>query len=62
MSAAADYARITRLLLHIRDRIELAGRVPGDRILHTRRDDDATIDDVGIIARLIRRMAEHDRE
>ena len=58
MSAPDDAARATRLLVAIRDRIELAGRAPGERVEHTRQDDDATLDDLGVVARLIRKMAE----
>jgi hypothetical protein len=58
MSAPDDATRATRLLVAIRDRIELAGRVPGERVEHTRQDDDSTLNDLGLVARLIRKMAE----
>jgi hypothetical protein len=58
MSAPDDAARATRLLVAIRDRIELAGRVSGERVEHTRQDDDSTLNDLGLVARLISKMAE----
>ena len=58
MSASDAAVRATRLLVGIRDRIELAGRAPGDLVEHRREDDDATLDDLGAVARLIREMAE----
>ena len=51
-------ARAIRLLVGIRDRIELAGRAPGERVEHTRQDDEATLDDLGVVARLVREIAE----
>ena len=58
MSARDDASRAIALLLGIRDRIEFAGRAPGERIEHTRQDDDASLDDLGVAVRLIRTMAE----
>jgi hypothetical protein len=58
MSAPDTAARAIALIVGIRDRIELAGRAPGERVEHTRQDDDATLDDLGVVARLIRKMAE----
>lgn len=58
MSAPDDAVRAIRLILGIRDRIELAGRAPGEHVEHTRQDDDSSLDDLGIVAQLIRKMAE----
>jgi hypothetical protein len=58
MSARDDASRAIALLLGIRDRIEFAGRAPGERIEHTRQDDDATLDDLGVVERLISTMEE----
>jgi hypothetical protein len=55
MSAAA---KAIRHLLHIRDEVEMAGRVPGERVTITRQVHDAILDDTGIVARLIRELAE----
>jgi hypothetical protein len=61
MSASDAAVRAIQLIVGIRDRIELAGRVPGERVEHTRQDDDSTLDDLGVVARLIRKMAEASR-
>jgi hypothetical protein len=58
VSAPETAARAITLLLGIRDRIEFAGRAPGERIEHTRQDDDASLDDLGVVVRLIRTMEE----
>ena len=58
MSAPDAAVRAIALILGIRDRIELAGRVPGERVEHTRQDDDATLDDLGVVERLIGKMEE----
>ena len=58
MSAPDPAVRAIRLIAGIRDRIEQAGRVPGDLVIHTRQDDDADLDALGVVARLIREMAE----
>jgi hypothetical protein len=58
MSAPDNASRAIALVLGIRDRIEFAGRAPGERVEHTRQDDDASLDDLGVIERLIRKMAE----
>jgi len=57
MSARDPAVCAIRLLVGIRDRIELAGRASGERVEHTRQDDDAMLDDLGAVARLIREMA-----
>jgi hypothetical protein len=62
MSAPDAAVRAIRLLVDIRDRIELAGRVPGERVEHTRQDDDSSLNDLGVVARLIREMAERGRD
>jgi hypothetical protein len=58
MSAPDHAVRAIRLIVGIRDRIELAGQAPGERIEHTRQDDDSTLNDLGVVARLIREIAE----
>jgi hypothetical protein len=62
MSASDAAVRAIRLVVDIRDRIEQAGRVPGERVEHTRQDDDSTLNDLGVVARLIREMAERGRD
>jgi hypothetical protein len=56
MSAPDAATRAIALIRGIRDRIELAGRAPGERVEHTRQDDDATLDDLGVVERLIDKM------
>jgi len=58
MSAPDDYARAIRLLVVVRDELELAGRSPGDLVTITRQANDSCINDLAIVARLIRNMAE----
>jgi hypothetical protein len=55
MSAAAE---AIKHLLQIRDEVEMAGRVPGERITITRQVHDAILNDTGVVARLIRELAE----
>lgn len=49
---AIDFLRDTR------DTIELAMRPPGERITITRQAAEAILNDLGVVARLIRKMAE----
>ena len=58
MSALDDYARAIRLLDVVRDVLELAGRPSGDLVTITRQANDSLINDLAIVARLIRKMAE----
>ena len=58
MSAPDDYARAIRLLIDMRDRAEMAARPPGDLVTITRQANDSCINDLAIVARLIRKMAE----
>jgi hypothetical protein len=58
MSALDDYARAIRLLDVVRDELELAGRPSGDLVTITRQANDSLINDLAIVARLIRKMAE----
>ena len=58
MSARDDYARAIRLLIDMRDRAEMAARPPGDLVTITRQANDSCINDLAIVARLIRNMAE----
>ena len=58
MSALDDYARAIRLLDVVRDALELAGRPSGDFVTNTRQANDSCINDLAIVARLIRNMAE----
>ena len=46
------------LLVVVRDELELAGRSPGDLVTITRQANDSLINDLAIVARLIRKMAE----
>jgi hypothetical protein len=57
-SAPDDYARVIRLIVLVRDELELAGRSPGDLVTITRQANDALINDLAIVSRLIRKMAE----
>jgi len=58
MSAADDYKRAIRILVVVRDELELAGRPPGEIISITRQSLDAVLNDLGIVERLIRKLAE----
>jgi hypothetical protein len=58
MSAADDYKRAIRILVVVRDELELAGRPPGEIISITRQSLDAVLNDLGILERLIRKLAE----
>ena len=58
MSAADDYKRAIRILVVVRDELELAGRPPGDLVTITRQANDWHINNLAIVARLIREMAE----
>ena len=59
MSCAA-WRAIDRLR-NARDELELAARPPGELVTISRKAAEAILDDVGVVARLIRRMAERDR-
>jgi hypothetical protein len=52
-------ARATSHLVTVRDALELAGRPPGERITITRQNLESILDDLGIVGRLIREMADH---
>ena len=58
MSAADDCTRAIRILAAVRDELELAGRPPGEIISITRQSLDAVLNDLGILERLIRKLAE----
>jgi hypothetical protein len=58
MSCAA-WRAIARLR-NVRDEIELAARPAGDIVVITRRAADAILNDVGVAARLVRKMVERD--
>jgi hypothetical protein len=58
MSAADDAVRAINLLVNTRDELELAGRPPGDLVTITRRALDSILNDIAIVARLIRKMAD----
>jgi hypothetical protein len=60
MSCAAQRA-IDRLR-NARDEIELALRAPGEIVTISRKATEAILDDIGVVARAIREMAEHSRE
>jgi hypothetical protein len=51
-------ARAIRLLVAVRDQLEIATRPPGERVVNSRQAVDSIIDDLGVAARLIRRMTE----
>jgi hypothetical protein len=57
-SVPDDDARAIRLLDVVRDELELAGRPPGDLVTITRQANDSCINNLAIVARLIRKMAE----
>ena len=50
--------RAIALLIRVRDELELAGRPSGDFVTNTRQANDSCINDLAIVARLIRKMAE----
>jgi len=54
----SDHHLAIDLLRDARDAIELAMRPPGELITITRQDAEAVLDDLGAVARLIRKMAE----
>jgi hypothetical protein len=56
MSCAA--ARAIARLVTMRDELELAGRPPGDLVTITRQSLDSVLNDMTVVARLIRKMAE----
>jgi hypothetical protein len=51
-------ARAIARLLTVRDELELAGRPPGDSVTISRQAAEAILNDIGIVARLIRELAE----
>jgi hypothetical protein len=61
MSASDAAVRAIARLRNSRDEVELALRAPGELITISRKAAEAILDDVGVVARLIRRMAERDR-
>jgi hypothetical protein len=54
----SDHHLAIDLLRDMRDAIELAMRPPGELITITRQDAEAILDDLGAVARLVRKMAE----
>jgi hypothetical protein len=50
--------RIARHIRLVRDALEQAGRVPGERVELTRQEYDQAIDDLHVVDRLNREMAE----
>jgi hypothetical protein len=58
VSARDDASRAIALVLSIRDEKELAGRSLGDFVTITRQANDSHINDLAIVERLIRKMAE----
>jgi hypothetical protein len=58
MSAPDAAVRAIARLLSMRDELELAGRAPGERATITRQAWDSILDDVAVVGRLIRKMAE----
>lgn len=58
MNAPDDYARAIRLVDVVLDELELAGRLSGDFVTKTRQANDSCINDLAIVRRLIRKMAD----
>jgi hypothetical protein len=58
MSAPNHEARAINLLINARDEIELAMRAPGEIVTFTRRSLDSILNDIAIVDRLIRKMAD----
>jgi len=54
--------RAIALLVSVRDELELAGRAPGERVTITRQTWDRTLNDMAIVGKLIREMAEGGHE
>jgi hypothetical protein len=54
----SDHHLAIDLLRDMRDVIELAMRPPGELITITRQDAEAILDDLGAVARLVRKLAE----
>jgi hypothetical protein len=46
----------------VRDELELAARAPGEFVTVSRKAAEAIVDDLGVVARLIRELAEGGRE
>jgi hypothetical protein len=57
-STLDDAAHAINLLVNARDEIELAMRVPGTFITITRQSLDSVLNDLGVVGRLIRQLAE----
>jgi hypothetical protein len=58
MSSPDLAVRAINLLRDARDAIELAVRPPGELVTISRKDAEAILDSIGVVARAIRRMAE----
>jgi hypothetical protein len=58
VSAPDDYARVIGLLVVVRDELELAARAPGEFITITRQVQEQILNDIGIVARMVRELAE----
>jgi hypothetical protein len=50
-------ARAIARLRAVRDEIEMAMRPPGERVVMTRQTAEAALDDLGVVARIIRDLA-----
>jgi uncharacterized membrane protein len=57
-TADDDCARAIKLLVGLRDELEMLSRSPGELVGMTRQAIDAALNDLGIVARLIRELAE----
>jgi hypothetical protein len=58
MSAPDAAVRAIARLRNTQCEVELAARAPGDLLVISRQAADAILDDLGVVARLIREMAE----
>ena len=61
MSAPDAATQAIALLVSVRDQLEFAARPPGELITTTRQITDAMLNDITVVARLIREMAERGR-
>jgi len=57
-SAPDDAVRAIRLLVDVRDGLELSSRPPGDLVIITRQANDSYLNNLAIVAKIIRQMAE----
>jgi hypothetical protein len=58
MTAPDDADRAIQLLVDVRDGLELSSRPPGDLIIITRQANNSYLNNLAIVGKIIRQMAE----